>query len=162
VRKPAASLQRSWVKRSVAFEANTQVINEGIAELVTMTECGLICPMAYITLYSSIVLSPDFYVCLISGAETAGDEGYMCNIALCQLYFLKMAAMQYENVLLFLADVTFVVSDSCSCCSSFPMQLIYVQIVLLDECRVAYSCRCRRHTVYDLCRMQPGEITLEY
>jgi len=26
------------------------VINEGIAELVTMTECGLICPMAYITI----------------------------------------------------------------------------------------------------------------
>ena len=27
------------------------MINEGIAELVTMTECGLICPMAYITMY---------------------------------------------------------------------------------------------------------------
>jgi len=40
--------------------------------------------------------------------------------------------------------------------------LCSLSIVLLDECRVAYSCRCRRHTVYDLCRLQPGEITLEY
>jgi len=27
------------------------VIVGAIAELVTMTECGLICPMAYITIY---------------------------------------------------------------------------------------------------------------